>query len=240
MVLVGGQALGFWMDRFGINPQGAIVSNDGDAIGKLDQARQVAKALHAAIIIPDSRKLTSLIAQIRVQTSSGKFRNIDILRLLFTVDGLRKSNQFTRRVKARSVKVEWLPNQFIQVMHPLDLLESRVHNAAGLVADKGPHVLTQAEWAINVAKAAIVRALLAPSSGPDRVGSMIQFVFQLAHSQAGKRILKDNGIETLHAIPVDEIEAASPQFHPQLERVRAALVKRDFEPLEIARPQNTG
>ena len=38
MVLVGGQALAFWMSRFGIEQNGVAISNDGDALGAVARA----------------------------------------------------------------------------------------------------------------------------------------------------------------------------------------------------------
>jgi hypothetical protein len=35
MVLVGGQAIAFWLDRFAIDTQGLLVSQDGDVLGTL-------------------------------------------------------------------------------------------------------------------------------------------------------------------------------------------------------------
>jgi hypothetical protein len=40
MVLVGGQALAFWMQRFGIDSEQATVSNDGDVLGEPAVHRQ--------------------------------------------------------------------------------------------------------------------------------------------------------------------------------------------------------
>lgn len=40
MVLVGGQALGFWMERFAIPYKGAVISNDGDALGSIQTNSQ--------------------------------------------------------------------------------------------------------------------------------------------------------------------------------------------------------
>jgi hypothetical protein len=172
--------------------------------------------------------LTSLIAQIRIRTPSGKAKNIDILHLLFTVNGLKSSGQFTRQVLRRSINVELMPGVEIRVMHPLDLLESRMHNAAGLVSDKGPHVITQARWAIQVAREAVLRSLASKQGGKDRVGAMVQFIYKLAHSQAGRRVLKDHGLEVLHSIPTDEIRNAEPVFDLQLAKIVAALEKRSI------------
>lgn len=227
MVLVGGQALAFWMQRYGIDAQRATISNDGDVLGDIAKAHDIAQRLKAALVIPDQNALTSLVAQIRVPVSGGKVRNIDVLHLLYTVSGLRKSGEFTRRVVRRSVEVQWRAGKSIRVMHPLDVLESRVQNAVGLLEEKGPHVLTQAVWAIQVARAGILRVAHAKEPGDERVGELLQDVYQLARSRPGRDLLKDHGIEVLDAIDLEALRGATGmEQSEQLERIDAARKKR--------------
>jgi hypothetical protein len=76
MVLVGGQALGFWMSRFGIEPDGGTaISNDGDALGEATRARELAQAIHARIEMPHKMSRTSIVAQLRLPGPDGKERN---------------------------------------------------------------------------------------------------------------------------------------------------------------------
>lgn len=144
MVVVGGQALAFWMRRFGISTAGGRVSNDADLIGSLDEASALARRMGARLMTPEKTARTALVAQLRLPSPRGDAVNIDVLHMLFTVGGLKKSGVFTRRVVARSIQVAWGDGRHIRVMEPFDVLESRVHNAAGLVRVKGPHVVTQA------------------------------------------------------------------------------------------------
>ncbi|HSW04737.1 hypothetical protein [Aquabacterium sp.] len=226
MVLVGGQALAFWMNRYGIEAHGAAISNDGDVLGKIDRARLIAKEMRAALIEPDHRALTSLVAQMRVPVGrQGLVRNIDVLHLLYTVSGLRKSAEFTAAVWRDSVEIEWKPGHRIRVMHPLHVLDSRVQNAVGLLDDKGPHVLTQAGWAIEMARAAIVR-VLNQADEDTRLGAMLKQVHGLAGSRAGRQLLREHGLEVLHAVPIAEIRRKSPQQEPQLRAIERLAAKR--------------
>lgn len=85
MVLVGGQALAFWMDRFKIVQHGGMaISNDGDALGKVARAIDLARAIHARVELPEKTARTSIVAQLRLPAADGKERNIDILQLLYT------------------------------------------------------------------------------------------------------------------------------------------------------------
>lgn len=225
MVLVGGQALAFWMDRFGIKADRAAISHDGDALGKVARAHDLAQAIKARLMVPEETSMTSIVAQLRLPTAHGKERNIDILHMLYTIGGLKKSSEFTQRVIQDSVKVEWRPGKFIQVMEPLDVLESRVQNAVGLVHDKGPHVLTQAKWAIQVASAALLKVAADPVAG-DRLGVRIQRIFTLARSSVGKRLWKEHGIEVLDAIDIAALRRLAPEQRRQLDAVEKAIGAR--------------
>jgi hypothetical protein len=226
MVLVGGQALAFWMDRYGIQPGKATISNDGDALGVLEYAQRIAQHLRATLLMPDSQALTSLVAQIRIPVGPrGLVRNIDVLHLLYTVSGLRKSREFTLAVWRESVQMEWKRGHRIRVMHPLHVLDSRVQNAAGLLGEKGPHVLTQAIWAIQVARQSMLRVLKQPGES-ERLGTMVRQVANLARSRAGRQLQREHGIEVLHAVPVAEIRAKAPAHEPQLLAVERAIAAR--------------
>lgn len=226
MVLVGGQALAFWMDRYGIAAAATIITNDGDALGRLEGARRIAAHLRAVLLTPEARALTSLVAQIRIPLDSqGKVRNIDVLHLLYTVGGLRKSREFTQAVWRESVEIEWKPGHRIRVMHPLHVLDSRVQNAVGLLQSKGPHVVTQAIWAVDVAREAIRRVLQQPHES-ERLGRLIRRVHNLARSRAGRQILRDHGIEVMDAVPIEEIRAAAPVHEPLLRAIERALSVR--------------
>ncbi len=219
MVLVGGQALAFWMLRFDIDWDGTAISNDGDALGEAGRAIELAQAMKARVELPRKSGLTSIVAQLRLPAPGGKERNIDILHKLYTVSGLKKSSTFTKRVIADSVEVEWRPGRFIKVMDPFDVLESRAHNAVGLFDEKGPHVLTQAAWAIQVVREALLRTAAAPESTQDRIGNKIQRVYTLARSQVGRRLLAEHGIELLDAVDCPTLKAASPAHGKQLDAV---------------------
>ena len=192
MVLVGGQALAFWMSRFDIDAEGVAISNDGDALGSVERATQLAASLQARLELPAPTSRTAIVAQLRLPSPGGGMRNIDVLHQLYTIAGPRKSAEFTRRVISNSIEVEWQSGRVIRVMEPFDVLESRAQNAVGLFEDKGPHVVTQARWAVLVAREALLR-LAQDSASTDRLGTKLQRVYTLARSQVGKRLLAERG-----------------------------------------------
>lgn len=228
MVLVGGQALAFWMSRFDIRQDGIAISNDGDALGALTRAVDLAQAIRARVELPAKISRTAIVAQLRLPTQDGRERNIDVLHQLFTVAGLKKSSVFTKRVIEDSVEVEWRPGRFMRVMDPFDVLESRAQNAVGLFDSKGPHVVTQAAWAVQVAREAL-RRTAADSGSTDRLGNKLQRVYRLARSQVGRRLLQYHQIDLLDVIDVASLRAASPSHGKQLdviERAKAEQLRR--------------
>lgn len=225
MVLVGGQALAFWMSRFGIGLDGIAISNDGDVLGTVARASDLARAVTARVELPEKTRHTAIVAQLRLPTPDGKERNIDVLHKLYTVAGLKKSSTFTKRVIEDSVEAEWRPGRFIRVMDPFDVLESRAQNAVGLFNEKGPHVLTQAAWAIEVVREAL-RRTATHSGSKDRLGKKIHRIFTLARSQVGRRLLTEHQIELLDAVDLDALRAASPSHEKQLDAVEKAKADR--------------
>lgn len=234
MVLVGGQALAFWMDRFGIEAEGAAISNDGDALGKVARAMDLAQTITARVVLPKKSSMTAIVAQLRIPTAGGKERNIDVLHTLYAGANPKKSTLFTKRVIADSVEAEWRPGRFIRVMDPLDVLESRVQNAVGLLEEKGPHVLTQVEWAIRVASEALRRIAQDPESSKG-LGGKIRRIYTLARSGVGRRLLSERHIEILGAVDVELLKSLSPAHTKQLDLVQKAKVERQA-PRESGHP----
>lgn len=219
MILVGGQALAFWMNRYGVQSDGAVISNDGDTLGTVKQADRLAEALRATLLVPAPEELTSLVAQLRIPVAEGTVRNIDVLHLLYTTNGLKKSNEFTRRVQRNAVTVQLEPGLALRIMHPLDVLESRAHNAVGLLEEKGEHVVTQARWAIEVARLALKRLALAPAADTKRIGVHVQRVFRLWKSSVGQRLWSEHELCVLDAVDSEALGAFQPQLKMQLDTV---------------------
>ncbi|MET0207728.1 MAG: hypothetical protein ABW220_01730 [Burkholderiaceae bacterium] len=219
VVLVGGQALNFWMEWFNIDAEGMVVSTDGDLLGELVDAQALAAALAADIILPPKMARTSLVAQLRLRVDGGRVVNIDVLHKLYTVGGLKKSGEFTRRVAANSIRAKVGGDRVIRVMDPFDLLEARVQNAVGLFAEKGPHVVTQARWAIEVAGEALIALASNEGEASGRLGQRLQYLYAFARSSPGRRLWSERGLDVLNAVRLDELLAISPSHERQLQAI---------------------
>ena len=233
MVLAGGQALAFWMERFAIAASASTdgdfhskVTSDVDFLGTAKSAALMADAINGRLIRLDPRSLTALSAQVRVPAASGLEHNIDVLHVMYVVGGLRKSHEFTRKAKARAVVGAMEAGHKIRILHPLDVLATRINNAAGLIDSKGPHVLTQARWAIRVAYAAISANALNPGLEKNRPGAMAQEVFRLSSGSAGRAVRANHGIDAAAAIPFEILSAQVKGFDVQGARMIAALKRQ--------------
>jgi hypothetical protein len=227
VILVGGQALGFWMKRFGLSTDGAAVTADADVIGGVADANEMARRLGARVQLPKKTARTSLVAQVRIPAPAMKEGNVDVLHMLFASGGLQKCGVFTRRVIAGCLTFELGDGQILRVMSPFDVLESRVHNLAGLRDSKGEHVETQTRWAVQVAKAALFSQAGGSAEFAARLGAAIQRIFQLAKSSPGRRAYRQYGIDVLDAIDADLLQAMVPSCAPQLVPVRELQMERD-------------
>ena len=240
LVLAGGQALLFWMKRYQIGPpsttgpQGhAGVTCDADFLGTAAMARQLARALNARLEEMPAEAVSSLVAQIRIPAGHGLEHNIDVIHHLYAAGGLRKTVEFTKRTQRRALTAQLEQGWTIRVLHPLDVLASRIHNAADLIVVKGPHVVTQARWGIEVARAAMTNLLNSDETGGERPGALVQEICRLALSQSGRRVFKEHGVETAAAIPFALLSAQSPARARQARTIFQLLQKhrrtRDVE-----------
>lgn len=233
MVLVGGQALALWMIRYGIGPRekpdesfNSKVTADADFLGSLEHATQLARALSARITTPNRRALTALVAQIRIRAPSGLEHNIDVLHQIYDAGGLKASVELTRRAISRAALAETEGGKQIRILHPLDVLASRIHNAAGLTQSKGEHVLTQARWGIKVARIAVERVVSAVDHTTERPGALAREIERLASCRAGRNAYAEHAIETADAIPFDLLLAKVDGFAKQGAAILRSLHKQ--------------
>lgn len=229
MVLVGGQALAFWMVRYGIGKRRdggevlAGVTTDVDFLGSLEHALALAQSLGARFVPTDKRAMSALVGQVRIGAPSSGDYNVDVLHQIYDIGGLRQSAAFTRRSQARALMVQLEGVGDIRVLHPLDVLAARIQNLAGLAAGKGPHTVTQARWAVKVARRALELLVRRGQERGERPGALAAEVFRLACSRAGRIAWEQYRVETMHAIPFPLMERRLPGFAVQAEKMRNAL-----------------
>lgn len=106
LVLVGGQALAFWANRYGVwqpRPHVPAVSNDVDFLarsaGDKSSVHRLADVIHGQTVFPSKHDRSALVGQAVLDVSPEKYVNVDVI---FRIIGLEGDTVRQRAVKATS------------------------------------------------------------------------------------------------------------------------------------------
>jgi hypothetical protein len=208
LTLVGGQAVALWEHLFGL----PILTEtlDIDFLGDPAQAEALAERLHYRCQIPEPSDPTPNTAVILDDN------NQVVADFLGMVAGLNETDILRRRVP-----VELTGGHLVQVLHPFDCLASRLANVMLLPGKRSPRGYDQLRAAISVCRAYLVRL-----ADQDRLQEAIKIsnrIFDLAVSDAGKRVYFGQQIDLVHALPEPEVfrtpAFTEENFPRQFERV---------------------
>lgn len=205
LVLVGGQALAFWVDLYGLSQLQAdvpAISNDVDFLSKsradTDSVRRLAEAIRGRAIYPNKRALTALVGQAVLDVSDEEYVNVDVI---FKVVGMEGDT-----VRKRAVKIVPAPgHSAFMVMHPLDVLHSRLanlHKLRGKQNDKGR---MQLALAIDVGREflrgqAREAKAVDTASGRSPIQDYVSAIERLATEDAGRKVAARHGLYVADAI----------------------------------------
>lgn len=190
VVLVGGQALGFWVLRYDLvlPPDVPAISNDTDFLAQSAAARgpveAFAKAIQGRAFYPSRLARTSIVGQAELDISADEFINVDVI---FKVTGLTAES-----VRARAVRVKLDDHSFL-VMHPLHVLHSRLANLYTLKDKQNEKGAMQLAMAINVARE-FLRAVASEATpaanarGRSPIQRYVTEIERLAVEDAGKKV----------------------------------------------------
>jgi hypothetical protein len=201
-VLVGGQALALWSQIYHVLPPNELsggISADIDFIGPVSAAKTVGRALNTS---GGSWKLhevepgdgTPQTAQLSLTVKEEGYKEIDFLEAIVGVD--------TAQVKTRAVDMR-LPglSRGVKIIHPLDLLASRLHNLADIPEKRDPQGVAQARLAISIA-----RAFISQAHGMLEERDVFPFVEEVRRIALNKklgRVYYECGFDVLAAVPVE-------------------------------------
>lgn len=208
-MLVGGQALAVWVDYFGIaaswgSADDAVITRDTDFLGDRALVERVAKALPGRTVFPPRRALTALVAQIQIPRPDETFLNVDVIHKVIGVDadGIRR--------RAVQIEIE-LAGETIRfaVMHPLDVLSSRVANLAKVPGKQTPEGVRQVQLALQVVRRFIALVVDEGDAvkGQTRALKAIEAVARLGASGPGRKVRNSFDIDFVEAIPADRIKS---------------------------------
>lgn len=205
LVLVGGQALVFWLLEYGLLPHSsdlAAITRDVDFLAASaadrESVQRLADVMHGKIMFPNRRALTALVGQAFLELSPDEYLNVDVI---FKVIGLKGED-----VRKRAVKVKPDPGRppFL-VMHQLDVLYSRLINLHKLPDTQNDKGRMQLALAIEMARAflrkeAAGHAATALAAGRSPLQDFVSAIERMATDDAGAKIAKRHGLHVADAI----------------------------------------
>lgn len=197
-VLIGGQALAFWMVRYQIAmpPHMDVVSRDLDfsVPSRTDEAplKRFATAIGGTYGISHGA-MSQLVGVATVRLDDGKTANVDVL---WKVKGFERGEH-----ESRAIRITDGEGRRYRIMHPLDVLWSRCINLHE-IADKQDEVgQQQYRLAIEVARA-FIEAEPAPA-----IDAYIRAVIDYSKQASAKKNAERYGLHLADAIPAWLVEA---------------------------------
>lgn len=203
LVLVGGQALNFWAEVYGLNDPkselkyGALVSADIDFLGATQVALELGKAWHAEVKIaaPDDHTPNTAVVAIEYE---GGTRTIDFLD---HIQGLALDE-----VKKWAVPMPIYGGRTFKVLHAFHCLGSQLENVYGTKINRrasphGERYQRRIQLAAGVVERAI-REYLEKGMVDDAL-TMAERVFELARTAPALRALEEDGVDIVQGTPLD-------------------------------------
>lgn len=201
-LLVGGQALAFWADRLQVERPANLASGvtaDADFIGDSALAKDLAKRLGWQIWIPALDDSTPQTGKVTRRTKSGEVKQVDFLS---GVVGLT-----TKDLARRAIEMEIPEIGRLRVIHPVDVLDSRIQNLHLLPEKRTPAGIAQARLAVDVVRAFIREEVV---TRDERAGlRLLERVADIATDIAAVRVYLLYGIDPLKAVPLENFRTTS-------------------------------
>ena len=200
-LLVGGQALAFWAQHYQVKPLGVLsvnVTSDADFVGTAQVARDLSQSLKPMgwrYWQPSLDDATSQTAKLSKRIEGQGIKQIDFLG---SIVGLK-----TEGIKQRAIVLNLADGTHIRVLHPLDVLESRLKNLAELPSKRDPQGIAQAHLAIDVVRCFLDQLLREEPSR--RLLDAIERVVRMAQEKSLETVFHDYGLDLLTGLPADRV-----------------------------------
>nr|WP_316639141.1 hypothetical protein [uncultured Roseateles sp.] len=208
-VLVGGQALAIWVQRYDVVVPASLaaVSADIDFLTPSPKNRARVEAFASTLggltAYPNPHALTALVGQAYRDVSDHEYLNVDVI---FSVLGIGAD-----QILHRAVRVDLGHASFL-VMHPLHVLRIRLINLYKLEEKQSEKGRMQLAMAIEVARAFLRSA--ATDSRPEDIAvgrsplqAFVSEIEKLAVEDAGRKVALRFGLHVADAIDPSLIPA---------------------------------
>ncbi|MHB8722966.1 MAG: hypothetical protein ACYDAH_16420 [Steroidobacteraceae bacterium] len=210
-LLVGGQALAFWADHLRVERPANLVSGvtaDADFIGNSALAKDLARHLGWKIWIPALDDSTPQTGKVTHRTKNGEVKQVDFLS---GVVGLT-----TKDLARRAIEMD-VPNiGHLRVIHPIDVLDSRIQNLHLLPEKRTDAGIAQARLAVDVVRAFIRQEV---ATNERTALKLLERVADIAGDMAAVRVFLLYGVDPLNGVPLDDFRTTS-----ALHKVRWPLI----------------
>lgn len=208
-LLVGGQALATWAVYYDIQPVGAlsrIVTMDADFIGTRDIAKQLQRQLGHPWKVREGTldDAGGQVAKVYATVPEEGIKQVDFL------SGIVGLN--TRVVRARASQLMLADGIVVHVLHPLDVLESRLRNLAALPSKQNAIGAEQARLAVKICRA-FIESHMSDGGDPRIVRQAVKRIEKLALDTELSRVAFTYDIDVLASIPVEKISYS--RFHAE-------------------------
>jgi hypothetical protein len=224
-LLVGGQALAFWADHLRVDLPANLVSGvtaDADFIGDSNLATDLGKRLGWKTWIPALDDSTPQTGKVTHRTKSGEVKQVDFLS---GVVGLT-----TKDLTRRAIEMAVPDIGHLRVIHPIDVLDSRIQNLHLLPEKRTDAGIAQARLAVDVVRAFIGQEV---ATRGERVGlKLLERAADIAGDMAAVRVFLLFSIDPLEAVPLDDFRTTSalhkvrwPQIVAEVNEKRESLRK---------------
>lgn len=208
-LLVGGQALATWAVYYDIRPVGELsraVTMDADFIGTSDIARTLQRELGHPWKVREGtfEDAGGQIAKVYATVPAEGIKQVDFLSGVIGLD--------TKAIRGRASQLILTDGITVHVLHPLDVLESRLRNLAALTSKRNAIGVEQARLSVNIVRA-FIESHMSTGGDPRIVRQAIKRIEKLALDKELSQVAFTYGIDVLAAVPVERI--AYPRFHDE-------------------------
>ena len=228
-LLVGGQALAFWADHLQVKRPESLVSGvtaDADFIGDAALAIILGKRLGWQTWIASLDDSTAQTGKVTHRTKSGAVKQVDFLS---GVVGLN-----TKDLARRAIEMDIPDIGRLRVIHPVDVLDSRIQNLHLLPGKRNDAGIAQGRLALSVARAFIAREV---ATRGERIAlKLLERIAEIAADIAAVRVFLLCGIDPLEAVPLDQFRTTTalhkvrwPQILAEVTRKRESTQKLGSE-----------